>query len=115
MTSDGTHINLQTKNYHDPTPMNHTLLPDQFTEGEFQFKRVDRIKDIAIYEKKSTKTRYFGYEVIRIRIADAATLPSGKSYPKREVYPRSEAWGTDGFTCVTFQDAQKRLGLMLNQ
>ena len=40
------------------------------------------------------------FEVIFIRLQQAGKTPTGHLVPAREVYPRSETWGTDGFTAV---------------
>ena len=79
-------------------------LETAFTLGSFGYRQIAREKDWAIYEQRWPGSENVCYEVIRIRREEATTFPSGRSYPAREVYPSSEASGTDGFT-VTNRDA----------
>jgi hypothetical protein len=71
-----------------------------------QFKREGRI---AVYEISARNVPY-GYEVIIVQNRPAETLPSGKSYPDREVYPGAEEWGTHGWSYQTsdLEGAQNR-------
>jgi hypothetical protein len=75
-----------------------------FTLGGFNSRQIAREGDWAIYEQRWGDSKNVCYEVIRIRLEEATTFPSGRSYPEREVHPPSEAWGTDGFT-LTDRDA----------
>jgi hypothetical protein len=75
-----------------------------FTLGGFNYRQIAREGDWAIYEQRWRDSKNVCYEVIRIRREEATTFPSGRSYPAREVYPPSEAWGVDGFT---FTDRDK--------
>jgi hypothetical protein len=67
-------------------------LATAFTLGGFDYRQIAREGDWAIYEQRWRDSKNGCYEVIRIRREEAATLPSGRSYPAREVYPPSEAW-----------------------
>src|SRR5262249_31608625 len=69
-----------------------------FTLGGFSYRQIAREGNWAIYEQRWRGSENVCYEVIRIRQQEATTFPSGRSYPAREVYPTSEAWGLDGFT-----------------
>jgi hypothetical protein len=48
---------------------------------------------IAIYELGGAGGVRYGYEVIVIKIAKAQEI-FGRSYPRREVYPSDEEWGS---------------------
>jgi hypothetical protein len=76
----------------------------EFDYSQFHFKQVHREENIAIYEQWK-HGRVQTWEVVRIRIAPACTYPNGASYPEREIYPYSESWGVNGFTCITFERA----------
>ncbi len=78
-------------------------LPTQFRHDGFNYRQVARQGDAAIYEQTwNGGTRPVRYEVIRIRRRDGFTI-HGRLVEPAEVYPNSEAWGTDGFT-VTDKD-----------
>jgi hypothetical protein len=80
-----------------------------FTLGGFDYRQIEREGDWAVYEQRWRDSKNVCYEVIRIRLEEATTFPSGRSYPAREVYPPSEAWGTDGFTLTDKDAAFKKL------
>jgi hypothetical protein len=83
------------------------LLKTQFTVPGFRYNQVWRNEHFAIYEQRTkAPSSYLRYEVVRIRVRKAQMVPSGTVIPEREVYPRSEAWGRDGFTCYTMNEAQ---------
>ena len=73
-------------------------LAKAFTLGGFGYRQIAREGNWAIYEQRWPGSENLCYEIIRIRREEATTFPSGRSYPAREVYPSSEAWGVDGFT-----------------
>ena len=73
-------------------------LAKAFTLGGFGYRQIAREGNWAIYEQRWPGSENLCYEIIRIRREEATTFPSGRSYPEREVYPSSEAWGVDGFT-----------------
>jgi hypothetical protein len=61
--------------------------------------------DAAIYEQSWSGCRNpsISYEVIRIRRRDGFQI-DGRFVEPAEIYPKSEAWGVDGFT-LTDKDA----------
>jgi len=76
-------------------------LRTQFRRKEFDYRQIARRHDAAIYEKtwrKSSEPNVC-YEVIRIRRRDGFHIGDRFVGPA-EVYPNSEAWGTDGFTLI---------------
>jgi len=86
-----------------------TIQPS-FTERGFNFTLVERKGQIALYHR--CKPGGSGHwELVRLRVA-APTVIYGREYPEREVYPRSEAWGTDGFTFVSLELAKARFAEM---
>lgn len=52
-----------------------------------------RVGDIALYESELG-----GYEVVKIRVRKARTLPNGSHREAAESYPSSEQWGRYGLT-----------------
>ena len=74
-------------------------LPKQFRRGGFAYRQIAREKDAAIYEQRWTGCAEPSvcYEVIRIRRREGFEV-AGRFVGPAEVYPKSEAWGVDGFT-----------------
>ena len=87
-------------------------LAKAFTLGGFSYRQIAREKNWAIYEQRWRGSENVCHEIIRIRREEATTFPSGRSYPPREVYPPSEAWGVDGFTVTDRDAAFKKLKQM---
>jgi hypothetical protein len=79
--------------------------PREFRRDGFEYRQIAREGDAAIYEQ--TWSGCFEpsvcYEVIRIRHRDGFQIGERFVEPA-EVYPKSEAWGVDGFT-FTDKDA----------
>lgn len=73
------------------------ILPKEFTKSKFSFLQIFREGNVAIYSRSGEGHKYSHFEVVRVKshdgykIADTIVLPS-------EFYPKSEAWGIDGFT-----------------
>ena len=80
-------------------------LPKEFRRGGFTFREIAREGNAAIYEQRWTGCAEPSvcYEVIRVRRRDGFQI-GGRFVKPAEVYPNSEAWGTDGFT-LTDKDA----------
>lgn len=73
----------------------------QFRHDGFNYRQIAREKDVAIYEQ-TWNGGSRAYEVVRVRRRDGFMI-HGRFVEPAEVYPASEAWGTDGFT-VTDKD-----------
>jgi hypothetical protein len=75
------------------------LLAKEFRRGGFQYRQIARERNAAIYEQHWTGCAESSvcYEVIRIRRREGFQI-GGRFVEAAEHYPRSEAWGTDGFT-----------------
>ena len=76
-------------------------LPAQFTQGEWDFRQLDRSKGVCLYIK--VKVGLSGglvesWEVILPKHSKGRVMPSGKHYPDRETYPKDEDWGTLGWS-----------------
>ena len=80
-------------------------LPKEFRHDGFTFRQIVREGDAAIYEQtwNGCQNPNVAYEVIRIRRRKGFQIGS-KFVEPAEVYPKSEAWGVDGFT-LTDKDA----------
>ena len=84
----------RTKKEHSYKP-----LSKQFRRDGFQYCQIAREYDVAIYEQKwlSCGEASLVAEVIRIRRREGFQI-DGRFIEAAEIYPSSEAWGTDGFT-----------------
>ena len=80
-------------------------LPKEFRRNGFSYRQIARQGDAAIYEQtwNGCRNPSISYEVIRIRRRQAFQI-GGRFVGPAEIYPNSEAWGTDGFT-LTDKDA----------
>jgi hypothetical protein len=80
-------------------------LPTQFRRDGFDYRQIAREADVAIYEQtwSGCSNPSVCYEVVRIRRREGFQI-NGRFVEPAEVYPSSDAWGTDGFT-VTDKDA----------
>jgi hypothetical protein len=81
------------------------LLPKQFCRDGFHLRQIAREGNVAIFEQcwAGCAEPSVCYELIRIRYRDGFRI-NGRFVEPAEVYPTSEAWGTDGFT-LTDKDA----------
>jgi hypothetical protein len=74
-------------------------LPTRFSRDGFKYRQIVREGNAAIYEQawSGCAEPSVCYEVIRIRRRDGFQI-DGRLVEPAEVYPRSGAWGVDGFT-----------------
>ncbi len=80
-------------------------LPRRFRREGFDYRQIAREGNAAIYEQtwSGCAESSVCYEVIRIRRREGFQI-DGRFVEPAEVYPKSEAWGVDGFT-LTDKDA----------
>jgi len=80
-------------------------LPTRFRRGGFNHRQIAREGNAAIYEQtwSGCHNPSVCYEVIYVRRRDRFKIDNRWVEPA-EIYPNSEAWGTDGFT-FTDKDA----------
>lgn len=82
-------------------------LSTDFTRGAFRYRQVERTGDLAIYHQTEGGC-HRSYEVIKVRQMPTFAL-KGVTYDEHEAYPRSEDWGTYGWTCPTLYRAKAKL------
>jgi len=80
-------------------------LPKEFRRDGFQYRQIVREKNGAIYQQiwNGCPNSSIAYEVVRVRLRKGFRI-GGRIVQPAEVYPRSEAWGTDAFS-YTNKDA----------
>jgi hypothetical protein len=74
-------------------------LPTEFRRDGFTYRQIARDGEAAIYEQSwdGCADPSVCYEVIRIRKREGFEI-GGRLVEPAAVYPKSEAWGTDGWT-----------------
>jgi hypothetical protein len=73
-------------------------LPTLFPHGWFDYQQVHREGDFAIYRQTWEGNEHSAaFEIIRIRRHEGFHI-DGRFVEPGEIYPKSEAWGTDGWT-----------------
>ena len=86
-----------------------------FTSKNFSHKQIHREGDLAIYERHhDTTPENKHYEVVKIQSHNGYAI-GGQMYPASEFYPSSNGWGSDGYTCVSKENAYKRLDKMISE
>jgi hypothetical protein len=73
------------------------LLPATFKSGGFQFRQLDRVGRVALFEKRKRPGGATSFEVVKIRRLPARKV-FGVEYPPSEAMPATESWGTSGWT-----------------
>ena len=88
-------------------------LPKEFRRGGFKYRQIAHEGDAAIYEQRWTGCAEpsIAYELIRIRRHDGFHI-GGRFVEPAQVYPKSEAWGADGFTLTDKDPAFAKLSAM---
>jgi hypothetical protein len=86
------------------------LLPKEFKRDGFSYRQIAREGDAAIYQQawSGCPNPSVCYEVIRIRRREGFQI-NGRFVGSAEVYPKSEAWGADGFTFADKEAAFAKL------
>jgi hypothetical protein len=85
-------------------------LPVRFRRGGFEYRQIAREGNAAIFEQtwSGCAEPSVCYEVIRIRRRDGFQI-DGRFVEPAEIYPKSEAWGVDGFTLTDKNAALAKL------
>jgi len=83
-----------------------TLLSSLFTENGFTVRVVERRGRVAILAKSKVRIPD-RFEVVILQHRPEEMI-HGRLYPAREVMPRPERWGIDGFSCFDRADAEIR-------
>ena len=84
-----------------------------FTERRFTYVQLRRQGMVALYQQTHNEGGAVRYEVVRLRVQPERTWPDGHVTPEREAYPGATAWGRDGFTCFTLEEATEVMTRLL--
>jgi hypothetical protein len=90
-------------------------LDKTFTSNGFEFKQIHREDMFAIYERKYIDSKADAhYEAIKIQSHNGMEI-AGNKIPPSEYYPSSNSWGRHGYTCISRENAYKRLDRMMKE
>src|SRR4030088_1414504 len=78
----------------------------KFGDSGFAPSQLKRAGDAAIY-KQTKRKQSAAYEVVVLRPYEAWTSFE-KDFPAGEYYPKSEEWGSHGFTFRALEDAERK-------
>jgi hypothetical protein len=82
-------------------------LPDTFRKGGYDYQRVARDGDVAIYAQ-SQGERIYAHEVVIVqRYPDYEMM--GKLIAAHEAFPSTESWGSQGWTCTSLTEACRKM------
>jgi hypothetical protein len=85
-----------------------------FLYDSFRHDLVERVGNIAIYQKTKPSIGYVGYEVVRITLRPPHPFDANKDqYDRVEHYPSSSEWGAHGWTYQTLVQAKLRVAKSL--
>ena len=84
-----------------------TTIQPHFRHDKFDYEQIHRKGNVAVFrQSKGGKT--YGFETVIIGHRRAGTLPDGTHFPEGEAYPRSEEWGTRGWSYRDESDAMAK-------
>ena len=89
-------------------------LEKEFESAGFKYKQIHRENMYAIYERNYINSDKKHYEAIRIQSHNGIEI-AGNKIPPSEFYPSSNSWGLHGFTCLSKENAYKRLDRMMEE
>lgn len=95
-------------------------IKESFYSKGFNFNLIERDGNFAIFSKvlrqSFSKQPNIHYEVIKIAIGKPNPMfDKNPEYDFIEIYPSSESWGTNGFTCFTLERAKEKLEELKNK
>lgn len=88
-------------------------LPDQYKKNGYDFNRIDREGDVAIYEQIEPETnRRVAFEVFEVMKYPEREI-GGVVVPAKEATPSNEMWGTFGYTVWNLGAANEKKDLLM--
>lgn len=87
---------IKKQSHRDSTAVSGPIpLKNVFRKNGIGYKLLDRTDKVALFEQKLPEGDLAGYEVCEIHTQKACTMPSGRSYPEKELTPSDEQFGYD--------------------
>ena len=78
-----------------------------FARTGFAFRLLRRSGDVALFEKRKPTHSRESFEVVIVQRHPAEQI-DGRDYPERESMPKTEAWGTSGWTFTDIDNAKRK-------
>jgi len=94
--------------------MKYKTLPKEFTKLGWVHKQVKRIGNFAIYTKQQSHHTNPSYEVFEVLEQEEYEI-AGNKIEAKEAVPGNERWGECAFTCITSEEAEKKLQWMIKR
>jgi hypothetical protein len=88
-------------------PQVYRPLPESFRAKGWDFRQIDRIGDVALFEKTHTEVACPSYEVVIVQRHGARVI-AGREIPAAEAMPSTEMWGRAGWTLTTENTAREK-------
>lgn len=82
-------------------------LATTFRKDGYGFRLLDRIDDVALFEKRCGG--HVSWEVVVVQKYGERTI-AGKAVPATEAMPPTTSWGQKGWTLTTIERAREKLG-----
>jgi hypothetical protein len=79
-----------------------------FERDRFRHALVERQGDVCLVKRTNLVTDAVHWEVIVLRHLRGRTVPNGRTSPAWESYPRTEQWGSSGWTYTRLLDAREK-------
>lgn len=89
------------------------LLPSEYYKSGFDYKLVQRVKNICIYSQ-ILNGEIIAYEVFKINHQKEGEM-FGKMVQAKELAPGTSEWGTNAFTCRRLEKAKIRFNELLER
>jgi len=83
------------------------VIATEFIKSGFVHKVIDRRGNVLLVERRHVDVDHPHWEVVRIT-QNPERLLYGRMVEAHEAFPPAEAWGTNGWTYTTLEDARAK-------
>lgn len=90
------------------------IIETEFSSKGFNYKQIYREGLVCLYEVTKKGFEFIYYEVVTLKENPPFQI-QGKDCGDCESYPRSEAWGKDGFTYTDRESAEVKFKKLKNK
>lgn len=86
------------------------ILEKEFTSKGWIHQQITRSDNVAIYKRWKDGGLDPHYEVVKVKSHSGFKIPGTENMSEpSEYYPGENAWGRDGFTCSTWNEAMDKM------
>lgn len=90
-------------------------IADTFRLGGFDYRLLNRVGDVALFEKSKPHHRRPCYDLVIVQKRKEKHWPDGRVTPAREAMPKWEQWGDAGWSFSGFQEAEARFNALVKK